>query len=184
MDSGPKKTRYEKNIIPVLLPAYSRFDKCTIALCRPIGVERFPSICQPIADSDKGRKGEIHSEGGLENKFEFVLDSIVDYPQNIRIQYYPDCTTEMRKEIEADIRVLPKAVANIFITDATNPVLVKGESILLLHQNILQKKYQQMLNDMNVRINQFKKRTGQQLHQAFLSASNHQQKDSIEVFQV
>ena len=115
-----------------------------------------------------------------EKKFEISLDPIIDYPNFIQIEYYRDCTNEIRKQIEAGFTVRTKAFASFLVTDATNAVVVMNDSISLLHENILQKKYREMFERIMVRVNQFNENTGKKLRQAYLAAQNEAEKDSIE----
>ncbi|QEC40707.1 TlpA family protein disulfide reductase [Pseudobacter ginsenosidimutans] len=142
---------------------------------KDFSLSTLPSLIVVVGGKDKSILKEVSGK-----KMELWIDSIVDYPMNVRVLYYPDCTSEMRKDIEADRIPRPSASANLFITDAVNPVIVKRDTIFLLQQNILQKKYQQLQDDIMVRVNQFNERTGNQLHQAYMATESQQEKDSIE----
>jgi|GEM_PF-5852043 len=111
---------------------------------------------------------------------QFNLDSFFSYPQPATINYYPDCDQDEIKDLKSSGRSYkPSLDITFFITDTINALVVKKDTILLLTPNLLQKKYQKIGDDMDVRIALFNKNGGDELQRAFKQSKIQREKDSI-----
>lgn len=115
--------------------------------------------------------------------YQFNLDSCFTYPQESGLSYYQDCTEE---EIN-DLKIYgaarkPFHHMNFFITDTVSSLIVRPDTILMIAPSILQKKYWQIENELDTRIEDFNKKVGDKAHEAYNKTNIQREKDSIRNF--
>lgn len=128
----------------------------------------------------------IRHDGGISRMVinkpikQWVLDSVIFYPQSVQVDLFPNCSKDEIAQLLAIVPSTKKGIStNFFLVDSMQCMAIQKDTLFLIHPNKLQVRYHKAAKEVGDRIESFNVKINNTLLQAYKLAGSQREKDSL-----